>query len=186
MAMEMDVNERTADGVSVAQQNKAAGSGQGTLVVAIEDSVAPASEVAAGATPAEVRSVQVRSDAGSQHSTCAGGACEEMEVEGVEMGQSAGGEKPAIVTDAIAVAPPDRVKSDMLAKVKELMKKLKTENLLLHGELVVERMAYTRSLMNNIRRQRDRKKAVGEKEEIVRLLAAKRAKRENGAVVEPL
>lgn len=65
-----------------------------------------------------------------------------------------------------------------------MMEKLKTKNLYLHGKLVAEWAAHARALIVHICLQRDRKKAMEEKEGSVRLLAAEGTKRENSAVIE--
>lgn len=67
----------------------------------------PAFDVAAAENTADVRSVEVTSDIGTQRSASGGGACQEDEVEGVEAGPSPGGQKPATVADADAVAGQD-------------------------------------------------------------------------------
>lgn len=125
-------------------------------------------------------------DVGSQRPTAGRGACQDEEVLGVEVGLSVGGQEPATVADAAAVAALDQVGSNVMAKVEESMKKLMTENLSLYGELVEEKSAYARALLNNIRLQQHRKKAVEEKKEVAWLSAAGIAKRENSVVVEQL
>lgn len=154
------MNEWLADDVpagreNVARENIAARSGQETLLVMIEDSVAPASEIAAGATAAGVPSLQGTSVAGTQRSTSGEGTCQDVEVNGREVGPDVGGPKPAIVANAVAVAALEQVGSDMVAKVEEMMEKLKVENLSLHGELVAEKRAHARALMDNFCFQRD-------------------------------
>lgn len=110
--------------------------------------MAPAFKVAADATPVDVRSVQTMSRVGRQRSTGGGGACQEKEVKGILVRPSVGGQKPSTMADAVPVATSDLVGSDMLAKVEEMNEKLKTENLSLRDELVAERTAHTRALMN--------------------------------------
>lgn len=65
-------------------------------------------------------------------------------------------------------------------------RKPKDGELALHGDLVAERAAHTRALMDNMCLQRDRKKAVEEKKKAVRLLAVEKTKRENSTVIEQL
>lgn len=115
-----------------------------------------------------------------------GGACEEKKVGGVEVRPSTGGQKPATVADAVAVAALDQVRNDAMAKIWEMTEKLKTKNLSLHGELVVERTAFACALMDNTSLQRDRENAVNEKKKAARLLAAKTNKKENIVVIEQL
>lgn len=69
-----------------------------------------------------------------------------------------------------------------MKKIGEAMKKLKAENLSLHGELVLENTAYARAWMDIIRHQREKKEAVKVKEGVVRLFVAERAKRKNSSV----
>lgn len=69
----------------------------------------------------------------------------------MEVGGIVGGQKASIVADAVVVAGPGHVGSDMMARVEEMMEKLKTKNLSLHGELDAEWTAHTRILMDNIR-----------------------------------
>lgn len=71
-----------------------------------------------------------------------------------------------------------------MVKIEDMMEKLKTKSLSLHGELVAERTAHACALIDNICLQQDKKKAVEEMEEAARLLPAKRTKQKNSAVVE--
>lgn len=85
--MRLDENVAVA-GESVTQETTAVRSEQKSSVVVIEDNVASASETAAGATLADVRSVQVTSDVGSQRPIGNADARpeEEEEVAEVELG----------------------------------------------------------------------------------------------------
>lgn len=73
-----------------------------------------------------------------------------------------------------------------MAKVEALIEKLKAEILDMHGQLVAEKLAHARSLLGNVRLQRDMHKAVKEKEEATRLFTLEHAKRENSVEVEQL
>lgn len=63
---------------------------------------------------------------------------------------------------------------------------MKAKNLELHGQLIAEKLAHARALLDNVRLQRDMKKMVKEKEKAARLLTVKQAKRENSAVTHQL
>lgn len=80
------------------------------------------------------------------------GACQEEEGDAVEAEPSTGGQKSA---NAVAIAAPERVENDVMAKVEATMEKLKVENLPSRGALVAERKAHARALMYSIRLQRD-------------------------------
>lgn len=144
----------------VFQKNAATRAVQETLVVVIEECVASAFEEAAVAMPADVRSVQMTGYFGSQRSTGGEGACQGERVGGVEVGPSPGDQKPATVADVVAVAPRAEVASDGMEKVEVMIGKLRTENLALHVEIVAERAAHARALIDNFRLQRDREKTV--------------------------
>lgn len=162
------MNEGLADGAlvargSVAPENVAARSGQKTLLMAVDDSVALDFGVATVAAAAKVRSVQVTGDAISQRSTSARGACQEVEFDGVEAGPGTFGQKTAAVADAVASATLDQMRSDMTEKTENAVEKLQMVNSSLQGELVVKTMAHARALMDIIHFQRNRKKAVKKK-----------------------
>lgn len=83
----------------------------------IEDSVAQASEVVVGATPADVRSVQVKSDVGSQGFSRDVDARQE-ETDGVaEVVLGLSGQLFAAVADVVVVASPAQAEDDSMAKV---------------------------------------------------------------------
>lgn len=105
---------------------------------------------------------------------------------GGKVRSSSGGQKPTRVVDVVAVAASDHWGSDTMAKVEEMTEKLEAENLSLHGELVAKCMAHDRALMNNIRLEWNRKKAVEKMEGVAQLLGEKRAKQKNSAVVKKL
>lgn len=112
------------------------------MVDAIKDSVATASEVAAVATAADVKTVQVTSVSRNQLSTVEGGACQEEEgVDAVVGGPSAGSQRHAAVTATVEVAASDQVGCNVTAKFEKMMKKLQTEKVALHVELVARRAA---------------------------------------------
>lgn len=114
---------------------------EGSAVV-IEDSLESNSEVGAGATPADVSSVQMTSDVRSQRSIGGGGAYQEVEDEVAEVAPGLGRQGPATVAETVAVAAAEQVGDEATLKVEEMMKKLKTENLALHGDLVAEKTAH--------------------------------------------
>lgn len=138
------------------------------------------------ATLASVRSVQVTSDAGTQRSMDCEGAYQGAKVVNVVVGPSADDRKLPTVVDAVTVAAPDHVESDLVTNAKETMKDLKTENMSLHCRLVAERTAHALELIDNIRLQRDMEKHVQGKKEAVRLLTAKRSKQRYSSVIEQL
>lgn len=74
----------------------------------------------------------------------------------------------------------------MMAKVGDMIERLKAGNLSLHEKLVAEQTTHTHALMDNNYLQRNMMNAVAEKREAVRLLGADKPKRENSAVVEEL
>lgn len=125
-------------------------------------------------------------DVDSQQSTGCGSACQEEEVEGVEVGPSAGGEKPATKANAVVIAATAQKGNKKKARVEKTMEKLKTENSSLHGRLVAERTDHARTLMDSVHLRRDRKRSVKEKGKAARLLAAKKTKPEKSVVVEQL
>lgn len=78
--------------------------------------------------------------------------------------------------DAVAVPALDQAGDDAMERLEEMMKKLRTEDLALHSELVVKKTANARVLLENVRLQWDMKKVVTENEETARLLSAERVK----------
>lgn len=67
-----------------------------------------------------------------------------------------------------------------------MIERLKAENLPLHGQLVAEKSAHARALLNNVRLQWHMKKVVKEKEEPAGLPTSEQAKWENSTVVKEL
>lgn len=67
-----------------------------------------------------------------------------------------------------------------------MIRKTKTAILALHGDLVAEKTAHTRALLDDVCPQWDVTNAVRKKEEFSWLLASKKTKRENSALVELL
>lgn len=76
---------------NLTQEAAAMTSGQEGSVAVIVESISPTSEAAAGATPADVRSVQVMGDVGSQQSIEGADACQEREEEVAEVAPALGG-----------------------------------------------------------------------------------------------
>lgn len=149
-------NVRSDENVPVARGNAteeavAATSGQEGLAVVIEDSVGPAPEAAAGATPADIKSVQVTDDAGSQRLTGIAGALQETEDEVAVMVPCLDGQESAAAADTLAVADAAQAGDDDTAEVEELIEKLKAENLTLHGKQIAEKTAHSRALLDNVR-----------------------------------
>lgn len=64
-----------------------------------------------------------------------GGVCQEEKVEVEVVGPDRGGQNPTTLADAVAVAAPEQVGKDMMVKVVEMMKNLRTVDLSLHGDL---------------------------------------------------
>lgn len=91
--------------------------------------------------------------------TGGGGACQGKEVKGVKAGSSSGGLKSATAEGVTAVAVPYPARNDVMAKVEEMMKKLKMESLSLYGEFIAEWATHVGGLMDSIRLKQDRKKA---------------------------
>lgn len=80
-----------------------------------------------------------------------GGVRKEKEAE--DEGQGSGCQDPAAGAGTVAVATPDQVCSDVMARVEEIVKELKTEYLFLHGELVAEKSSHNSSQIKNFRVQ---------------------------------
>lgn len=162
------VEERWADGVQVERGSIATGVGQEILIVVIKDNVAPSSEVAAVALPAGMWWGQMTGDIETHRLTGGGGAGQKMEgCEHIGVGSEQGCKNHATAAHAVCAAGMDQAGGDVLVKIVEMVETLKMENLSLHGELVARRAAYARSLIDIIRQQSDRKRAVKEKEEAV-------------------
>lgn len=89
-----------------------------------------------------------------------------------------------MVDHALSVAALGQLGGDVLVKIEEMREKLSTKNLSSYGELVAERAAHARALMDNTRLHQDRKTTAEEKNETVRLFVVKRNKWKNGAVIE--
>lgn len=148
----------------------AATSGHKGSVVVFEDSVVPTLEAAAGAMPTDVRSVHVAADVESQRSTWDADARQEEDVEVADVAPGLG--EPVVLSraDAAAVATLAQGVDDETARVEEIIEKLNTENLALHGQLVAKKLLHARTLSNNVRLQRDMKKVMKEKEQDARLM----------------
>lgn len=87
----------------------------------------------------------------SQRSTVGRGVRQEKEGrEDVVLGPEPGGQNHAKVADTVCVAAPDQVGNDILVKTVEMVEKLKTEKLSLHGDLVTEKAAHARALTDSI------------------------------------
>lgn len=130
---------------NVNQGSAVARSGQDDSAVVIGNSVAPASEAAAGGTPADLRSVHGTGDGKSHRSTSGVDVRQEGKDEDAQAAPGLGGQVFAAVADAGAILAPAQVGSDGIAKVKEVIKKLNAVNLALHGELVAEKSPQARA-----------------------------------------
>lgn len=126
----------------------------------IGDSVVPVLEVAAVSAFADVRSVLKSGDRRNQRSKGGEDPCQEEKFEFVKARPSASGLKLEAVAQALAVAVPDQIWNGVIAKVGTMMRKLKAENVFLHGELVEERTTRAPTLADDIRLQRNRKTAL--------------------------
>lgn len=93
---------------STVRETVAPGSEQEGSAVVIEDSVAPVFEIAAGATPADVRTVQVTGDTERQRSTRGDGAHQEKEDEAAVVVQVFARQKCAVLTEAVGGADSDQ------------------------------------------------------------------------------
>lgn len=110
-ARKMRANGRLDEDVPAARElvavvAGAAWSGEEGSVVAFEDSVALASESAAGAVPADVRTVQVAGDVGSKRSTRGVGAHREERKDVTAAASGGAGQMSAAAIDAVAVGAP--------------------------------------------------------------------------------
>lgn len=142
----------------VAREAVAARSGQEGSVVVIENSVASAFGVAAGATPVDDSSVQITGDVRYQRSTECAGAHREEEDEVAVVAASVGGQGSAAVAHAVAVGALVQAGDDAIEKVEKIIKKMKVGNLVLHCKLVAEKTAHAYVLLDKVRLQRDVKK----------------------------
>lgn len=179
--------ESSTDGSRMQRDDVIIGISQKMSAVVIEDSVAALFAVNVGAPVAEARSVQIIGDVGSQRSTGGGQVRQEeegrkdVEVEPVPVEQDY-----ATLADTGCVSAPEQVGGDVLVKVKKILEKLQEKNASLYGVLVAKKTAHARASMDNIRLQREKKKAVTVREEAAWLLTEEKSKRENSAVVEQL
>lgn len=125
--------------------------------------------------PADVRSVQVTGDSGSQRLTGGVYARQEEEGKGAEVAPGLSGPVARSVSDLATVVASAQAGGDGMAKVVEMIEKLKAKNLSLQGQLDAEKLALARALLHNVRQQRDMKKVMKERGEAARLLTAKQA-----------
>lgn len=79
------------------------------------------------------------------------------------------------MSDAVAVPASAQVVYNGTAKVIEIIKRLRANSLFLHGELIEERTAHARALLDSLRLQWVMKKVVKKKEETARLMTAGQA-----------
>lgn len=131
-------NVRTSENVSFARKNVtqkavAAKSRQEGSFVVTGNSVAPAPEVAAGATLVDVRSAQVTGDVRCQRSTSGAGAHPEEEDEVAVLAPGLGSDRSAVVADAVVVADSAKANDYDMEKTEEMIERLKVKNLALHG-----------------------------------------------------
>lgn len=154
---------------TVAVRSKQVGSAE-----VIESNLAPNSEAAAGATPADVRSVQVTGDVKSQQRKGGNGAHQEEEDEDTEDAPGLGGQGPATVAEAVAMDAPMQASDDVVLKADTMMEKLKRKSLALHRDLFAEKTSYACALLDNVCPQREMTKGFEKKEKSARLLAMKK------------
>lgn len=109
------------------------------------------------------------------------GVCQEEETEVAEAAPGTDDLGPATKADAAAIAASDQASDDAMMKVDEKKEKLNTLNLALHGELATGETTHARALMDEVRLQRDMKKAVAGNEGAVRLAAEEKPERENSS-----
>lgn len=171
---------------NITQEPVAARSGQEGSNAVTDASVAPALEAAASAMPADVRLVQVSGDVGSQRSSRSTGTHQEGEDEVAVVAPGLCGQWFAAVAEALVLKAPAQAGDVCRAKMEVTIQKLDAENLVLHEELIVEKMHHARALLNSVRLQRDMKRAVKEKDGTVRLLAPGHAMFESSAMEEQL
>lgn len=105
---------RTTDNMSGARESAvrgtvAARSGQKDFLVVIENSVAPNSESAAGATLVDIRSAHVTGDVGKQRSSIGGGAHRKEVEKFAKVSTRLRCLKPTTVAEAVAVAALEHV-----------------------------------------------------------------------------
>lgn len=181
---------RSVENVPIARENVtrkavAAKSRQEGSTVTIEDSVAPASETAAGATLADVRSAQITGDVGSQRSARSADVHHEEEDEEGVAAPGLEGQRSLVVANAVIVAVSAQTSVDGMAKEERMIEKLKEENLT-HEELIAEKTAYALALLYDVNLQQFMKNFVKQREKNAQLLVAERAKLEISAMVEQL
>lgn len=87
---------------------------------------------------------------------------------------------------AVAVAASDHVNSDILARIGEMVEKLKTKHFSFHGVIPAERAAHARALVGNIHLYGDRKNFVVRKRHPVWMLAQGKTVCENSVVIEQI
>lgn len=176
------VNKKPTDVVPFPWENVTAVVSEEAPIVVVEVSVAPLSEVDAAALSVSILPVYVSVGAGSRRSVAGGGIRKEEDVEGVEAGQGPVSQFIASSANAVCEHDPNELGKDVMAKVDEMMKKEKTENLSLNGELVAEKAAHADELMGNVQFQRRRKKAVERIVKDARLLAPKMVRQDSTVV----
>lgn len=120
-------------------------------MVKIGDIVAPISEPAAGAMPANVSSVQVTGDIGSQRSTGVADARLEEKEEVAKVAPGLGGPVVSSAANSATVAVSIQAGNNGMAMVEEMVEKLKAENLALNAPLIAEMLEHARALLDNVR-----------------------------------
>lgn len=141
-------NVRLAENVPTVQANVseeafAAKSGQDSSVLVIADSVALASEAAAGATPSDVGSAHRTCDAGSPRSKKDAGAHREKIDEAAVVAPGLGGQRSTTVASDVAVAAPTQATDNVMGMVDQMIVKLNAKSLALHGEPIEEKRAHS-------------------------------------------
>lgn len=135
---------------NVTQEAATARRGHKVLVVAIKDSVATAPRAAAGATSGHARTGQATGNVGSQRSARGAGTHQENEDEVVVVASDSGGQGSVAVADAVIVAAVAQAGDDSTVKVKEMIERLKAENLAMYGEAVVKISAQAHAFLANV------------------------------------
>lgn len=101
--------------------------------------------------PADVRSVQVTGDVGTQRSTRGAAARQEKDGEVAKVAPDLDQSVVPSEADAAAVAVLAQAGEDGMAKVEEMIEKLKAENLTLQGQLIAQKSAQAGALLDKVR-----------------------------------
>lgn len=80
------------------------------------------------------------------------------------------------MAEAVAGAATGQVGDDVMVVETEMVELLKTEGLALHSEVVTEKTAHARALLDNVCLQRNMEKLIRKEEKIARLLIVEKGK----------